>query len=509
MADQGGQQRELVFCHACSNEWMRHQHGLQCPECHSDVVEIIDERHDPRDNHADVSDGDADDEDEATSTNNDSLPHHALHRHNPWQAGVPDPDEPDIEHVEWNPAPGLHFASTSYRSSSPMGRGQANDPFAPFFQSFSTIFEGAANANAQGRPQARNIRAIQHPTHIHRPEFASQNPFPNHQHHHIHHHHSPWTPASGPPGGRQAFTATGRIWPQNGPNGPPNDRTINNLHSMLATMLQSMQASMVDDHGDGGQHTGVPNLNTFITQMLGGVSGDAVYSEEALDRIITQMMDQNHQGSAPGPASAAAIAALPKKRADKTMMGSDGKAECSVCMDAVDIGDEVTVLPCNHWFHGDCVGAWLKEHDTCPHCRAGIMPKEGGADVLRSPGQAPRHNQNPFPDTTSPNSGTPSSHNGINQRTSVPGAFTQAGMNQPNVPGGFQRYPEPQQFVQPQAHLPPQPSQQIQRRRSSARGNGNGNGSENVREGSSGSSQGSGVTGWFRNLRGGGSSGDR
>ena len=138
-------------------------------------------------------------------------------------------------------------------------------------------------------------------------------------------------------------------------------------------MLQTMQASMVDAHGDGGQHTGLPNLNTFITQMLGGVSGDAVYSEEALDRIITQMMDQNHQGSAPGPASAAAIAALPKKPADKTMMGSDGKAECSVCMDAVDIGDEVTILPCNHWFHGDCVGAWLKEHDTCPHCRAGIM----------------------------------------------------------------------------------------------------------------------------------------
>ena len=41
MADQGGQQRELVFCHACSNEWLRDQHGLQCPHCHSDVVEIV------------------------------------------------------------------------------------------------------------------------------------------------------------------------------------------------------------------------------------------------------------------------------------------------------------------------------------------------------------------------------------------------------------------------------------------------------------------------------------
>ena len=41
MADHGGQQRELVFCHACSNEWLRDQHGLQCPDCHSDVVEIV------------------------------------------------------------------------------------------------------------------------------------------------------------------------------------------------------------------------------------------------------------------------------------------------------------------------------------------------------------------------------------------------------------------------------------------------------------------------------------
>ena len=277
-------------------------------------------------------------------------------------------------------------------------------------------------------------------------------------------------------------------------------------------MLQTMQASMVDPHGDDGQHAGMPNLNTFITQMLGGVSGDAVYSEEALDRIITQMMDQNHQGSAPGPASAAAIAALPKKPADKSMMGSDGKAECSVCMDAVDIGDEVTVLPCNHWFHGECVGAWLKEHDTCPHCRAGIMPKEDGASAPRSPTQAPRHAQNPFPDTNPP---TPPSHNSINQRTPVPGSFAQPGMNQPYLPGSFQQYPEPQAFVLPRGQSSQQPLQHSQRRRSSARGNGsgngngNGNGIRNGGEGNSGSSQGLSVTGWFRNLRGGGSGGDR
>ena len=37
----GGTQRERVFCHSCHNEWLRHQHGLQCPDCDSELVEIV------------------------------------------------------------------------------------------------------------------------------------------------------------------------------------------------------------------------------------------------------------------------------------------------------------------------------------------------------------------------------------------------------------------------------------------------------------------------------------
>ena len=272
-----------------------------------------------------------------------------------------------------------------------------------------------------------------------------------------------------------------------------------------------MQAGMAEQRG---QQTPVAaNLPAFIAQMLGnGAHGDAVFSDEALDRIITQMMEQTNTNSAPGPASAAAIAALPKKQAEKSMMGQDGKAECSVCMDAVEIGDEVTVLPCNHWFHGDCVGAWLKEHDTCPHCRQGIMPKDGPAeaDAPRSPGQAPRHSLNPFMNPIDPNvnPGTPpspgSGPNDINDQPPMPGAFIQPGMQQPYVPGGYPRYPEPTNFVRPPGQhqgpytQPPSPQQQQGHRRRSATSQRNSNGGE----GSSGGG-GQGVTGWFRNLRGG------
>jgi len=269
----------------------------------------------------------------------------------------------------------------------------------------------------------------------------------------------------------------------------------------------------------------------FLSQILGaGAHGDAVYTDEALDRVITQMMEQTNSNSAPGPASAAAIEALPKKTVHKAMMGQDGKAECSVCMDTVEIGDQVTELPCKHWFHGDCVGAWLKEHDTCPHCRQGIMPKDGPeeAHTPRSPGEAPRHSHNPFLNPNMVNLGqhpppAPPSRPGqvptdIHPPIPLNAAFTQTGMQQSSMPGGFPNYPETRSFVIPpgqhvgSSRPPPEQRrpQEGHRRRSSAShrsSRSSGIGSGNGGEGSS--SGGNGVTGWFRSLRGGSNNGNR
>jgi len=567
MSAHGAGERELVFCHACENEWIREQHGLQCPQCHSDVVEIvssllsssmhtsatdnsepdhndtlsgsrlifssqIDERHDPRDNHITISDDD-NSNDVTTNLSNDSLPPHHLHHHNPWREDPPDPDESDIEHVEWNPAPGVHFTRTSFRSATPGGMGPrpgqgANDGLTPLFQNISSLlFEGAANAQRETpesprEGQARGSPRRQDSTYVSRPEFASQNPFPDHHHHHVHHHHSAFNPSDAH-GGRSVFAATGR-WPNEGDGPFPGDRDGNNLHayvtpflglqasmanigdqhSVLATLLQTMQAGMM--HQAGGQPNG---MHTFLSSLLNnGAHGDAVYTEEALDRIVTQLMEQTGGHSAPGPASAAAIASLPKQKADGSMLGGNGKAECSVCMEAVEIGDEVTVLPCKHWFHGDCVGAWLKEHDTCPHCRQGIMPKDApaNANTPRSLDQAPPNDQNNYMPL---DRGPPPPPSPRGQ------AFLQPGMQQPYMPGGYRHYPEPRNYVIPLGEQQPHSSHSSSlplpqqnrndhshRRRSSVRDRSSGNGGE-------GSSGGQGVSGWFRNLRGGNSSGDR
>ena len=228
----------------------------------------------------------------------------------------------------------------------------------------------------------------------------------------------------------------------------------------------------------GGEHTGqqMPPLHLFaqILNPANAQHGDAVYSEEALDRIISQFMEAQNGHTAPGPASAAAIAALPKKAVDDSMLGSDGKAECSVCMDNVVVGDEVTVLPCSHWFHGECVGAWLKEHDTCPHCRQGIMPKSsdsGQADnTPRQPGQAPLNSQPPL---------SPGHENGLRF----------AWHQQPSE--SHPTYPSQQE-----PHAPSSRHASRSRRRS-ARNGGEGSSGGNGNS-SSGGGGGGGLSGWVR-----------
>ncbi|KAI5866652.1 hypothetical protein GGS23DRAFT_281224 [Durotheca rogersii] len=106
--------------------------------------------------------------------------------------------------------------------------------------------------------------------------------------------------------------------------------------------------------------------------------GDAVYSQEALDRIITNLMEANPQSNAPAPASEEAIATLPKKKLNEQMLGSELKGECTICIDDMAVGDEVVVLPCRHWFHEECVVLWLKQHNTCPICRAPIDGEAAG-----------------------------------------------------------------------------------------------------------------------------------
>lgn len=294
----------------------------------------------------------------------DRMLHHPLHHHDPWQQTAP--DSPHFTHREWRPTPNTRITRTTFQSNS---SGTPN---------FLSMMNGP-NIHGQTNPGPSPFP----------PSMGFPVGFPHqpHHHHQYDHHHHPVQPPWGMPTNPSMPDADSGVLPpfqtQGGPHGTGHqnaDANVNGLPFDLNNLFQTLFAQPNSGQAGAppGQRIAGPNFATMLSSIFnpaafnGGRHGDAVYSEEAFDRLLSQFLEQNPASNAPGPAPAAAIAALPKVKVEEKMMGSDGKAECSVCMENVEVGDEVTMLPCKHWFHEECVGAWLKEHNTCPHCRQGI-----------------------------------------------------------------------------------------------------------------------------------------
>ncbi|XP_055823332.1 uncharacterized protein LOC129891882 isoform X2 [Solanum dulcamara] len=52
----------------------------------------------------------------------------------------------------------------------------------------------------------------------------------------------------------------------------------------------------------------------------------------------------------------------------------DGK-RCSICLEDFVPKEMVTVTPCRHMFHEDCIVPWVKSHGSCPVCRFAICER--------------------------------------------------------------------------------------------------------------------------------------
>lgn len=425
-----------VYCHECQNEWIKDNHGLVCPSCSSTFVEEIEAGHDPR-RHDTLESGIAEqvpdpDEDDIsnllwdsdhpdgtsfTYTNNGGGDTQARSRQRAQQESQQ--GQPALNSIlhglanvvgnilgEGRP-PGSPQQETPGRSS------QRNDPFR-----MSININGQQYNMLDGREQPRPHQPGMAGYHTENPER----------------HRTSGSPSQTPPGRSNSAPGLPRaegirirsgegpgfrwqVTTSHGPShthatfGDPFEDTFFRAGNSdpFATHRILFGGRAWDPHGMHGYHytnfppvmhgnhyTDIGAMAPFFAGILGPrMAGDAVYSQEHLDQIITQLMEQNASGNAPGPATDEAINSLPKRAINEKDLGSEGKAECSICMEEVNFGEQVTDLPCHHWFHGDCIKAWLTEHDTCPHCRQGIMPRDGPENSSRSrnPEEAPQHDQ--------------------------------------------------------------------------------------------------------------------
>ncbi|KAK0129112.1 hypothetical protein ONS95_001051 [Cadophora gregata] len=381
--------RDVVFCHQCEHEWYQDEAGLVCPRCEGEITEIVTPESDPRP------------EREFDYANNSR---------NPIEIDS-DPEEADIEeHVTHGPGGSVLFSRTVRTSSprSPFGipprrRADPHDEhpdfvMRDFHNMLGNIMGPQFRPGQAGRSGANTL-------------FTQDNVYGGQTF-------RVGGDGNGPTivGGRFTFGVPpprqqrGGEFQQQGvpppvpdlatydsPSHPLNGRSLHVVSirappDQLASIIGSLFAPMGppgqrDGPHGGGLPPGLQGLFAAMANPANARSGDAVYTQEALDQIISTLMEQHPTSNAPGPASPDAISALPKKKLDEKELGPEGKGECSVCMDDVTIGVEVVVLPCSHWFHEACASAWLSEHNTCPICRKGIEA-ETPPNSRRSSGQS-------------------------------------------------------------------------------------------------------------------------
>ncbi|KAF2258700.1 hypothetical protein CC78DRAFT_98760 [Lojkania enalia] len=372
--------RDMMFCHECHDEWYRDQHGLTCPECGSDFTEIIEENNDPRE---EAMHGHGDDHEPMPDRDDDPRPH-PLHHHNPFR-DPGDPDEDDIDGFHFQRLGPGRFAVTGtiHRSFSPqqLGRG---DGGAGLLGGFASMLNGIIGGH-RGPQQGQEGQGD-------RGQTTEGHDTPDNRGHRFH------------------YTSGARLMPRDPNNPGPHAVPVDDINNMVIGIMAAFgePAGVIHQGPDGQPHMHTINpLFGLLTQLMNPGSaqaGDFVFSQEALDHVITQLMEQTSTSNAPGPASQEAIDSLHRKKVSTDMLGSEGRAECSICMEEVHLGDEVSELPCKHWFHHACVAAWLGEHDTCPHCRQGITKTN----------QTQGQNQPPNPQNAAPSNAAEASASAAN-----------------------------------------------------------------------------------------------
>ncbi|RNJ60133.1 hypothetical protein D7B24_009162 [Verticillium nonalfalfae] len=391
---EAGLNREVVYCHACEHEWEKDTlHGL------------ISQENDPRDFHdapSPLSSGDG--------------------PRGPRRADSDsDPDEADIEeHLHQGPHGfNVHRSTWGHPHGDEQGGRQPPDPangdqvIGRFLELLSTFGNGA-----QGGPDFDHDHPQRPPQPFGSSPFGGSgnvrtfttrrgNGFTS------------FTIATGPihvqGGGRaRAFGRPSEEQGQGQGQGQGNDDFQSVFSNILTGAGPPQQPHGEDMPGQGPRPraAGTQNLAASLHQILNmlapgnGQFGDAVYTQEALDRIISNMMETNPQSNAAPPASEDAIGKLQRKAVDDDMLGPEGTAECTICIDELKKGEEVVYLPCKHWFHDTCVVMWLKEHNTCPICRTPIEERtESASDGQQGDGGEGSGRPAPGPSNSAPPGG--------------------------------------------------------------------------------------------------------
>eukprot|EP01059_Diplonema_ambulator_P034347 TRINITY_DN7635_c0_g1_i1.p1 TRINITY_DN7635_c0_g1~~TRINITY_DN7635_c0_g1_i1.p1 ORF type:complete len:547 (+),score=93.78 TRINITY_DN7635_c0_g1_i1:108-1643(+) len=104
------------------------------------------------------------------------------------------------------------------------------------------------------------------------------------------------------------------------------------------------------------------DLNTLQESLESQLS--SMSPEQAINVLMQLTM---HQGSHPSLRTTTKLLTLTPANIDTT---SD---VCTVCQGPFEIGSEIRILSCKHYYHRGCIDPWISYHRNCPLCRKDVF----------------------------------------------------------------------------------------------------------------------------------------
>jgi hypothetical protein len=50
--------------------------------------------------------------------------------------------------------------------------------------------------------------------------------------------------------------------------------------------------------------------------------------------------------------------------------------KCSICLDLLELNNQLAVTKCGHLFHHSCVSRWVSLKSSCPYCRVALTSSQ-------------------------------------------------------------------------------------------------------------------------------------